>query len=134
MGTFKLLLVDDEPHVTLVLSRKLERAGFEVQIARDGEEGFAKAQSFLPDMIVSDLQMPRADGMTLAVNLAGCVATNKIPILLLSGRGFLLDDEVRANTNIVRVLEKPFSAKDIIANVNEILNAPESAQPMGRAA
>lgn len=134
MGTFKLLLVDDEPHVTLVLSRKLERAGFDVQIARDGEEGFTKAQSFLPDMIVSDLQMPRADGMTLAVNLAGCEATKEIPILLLSGRGFLLDDEVRANTNIVRVLEKPFSAKDIIANVHEILDAPESAQPMGRAA
>lgn len=119
----RLLLVDDEPHVTLVLSRKLERVGYEVQTARDGEEGFQTAQSFQPDLIVSDLQMPRLDGLGMATSLAGHPATMHIPILMLSGRGFLLDPQLAASTRIVRVLEKPFAASDIIRCAGEILES-----------
>lgn len=118
----RLLLVDDEPHVTIVLSRKLEREGYEVRAARDGEEGYRTAVAYRPDLVVSDLQMPRVDGLGMARLLAGDPATAKIPILMLSGRGFLLDKELAKTTRIVRVLEKPFAASDIIRCAKEILS------------
>lgn len=121
MGGKRILLVDDEPHVTLVLSRKLERAGFVVEVARDGEEGFTVACSFQPDLVISDLQMPRVDGLTLAANLAANESTSTIPVLMLSGRGFLLDTKLAESTRITRVLEKPFAASDIIQNAMEML-------------
>ncbi len=130
----RLLLVDDEPHVTLVLSRKLERVGYEVQTARDGEEGFLMAQSFQPDLIVSDLQMPRMDGLGMATSLAGHPATARIPILMLSGRGFLLDPHLASTTRIVRVLEKPFAASDIIRCAGEILESESQEDAKERAA
>lgn len=127
MDLKRILLVDDEPHVTLVLSRKLERAGFRVEVARDGEEGFAVACDYLPDLVISDLQMPRADGLTLATNLAANETTSSIPILMLSGRGFLLDTSLAASTRITKVLEKPFAASDIIQNAIEILSVHSDA-------
>lgn len=117
----QLLLVDDEPHVTLVLSRKLEHAGYEVRTARDGEEGYRAACEHRPDLVISDLQMPRVDGLGMARLLAEDPATVMIPILMLSGRGFLLDRELAKTTRIVRVLEKPFAASDIIRSAGEIL-------------
>jgi CheY-like chemotaxis protein len=134
MDRKRLLLVDDEPHVTLVLSRKLERAGYEVQTARDGEEGFETARSFQPDLIVSDLQMPRMDGLGMATTLAGDKATAHIPILMLSGRGFLLDQQLASTTRIVRVLEKPFAASDIIRSAGEILGIGGTENTKGLAA
>ena len=134
MNRKRLLLVDDEPHVTLVLSRKLERAGYEVQTARDGEEGLLTALSFLPDLIVSDLQMPRVDGLQMATNLANNTETSEIPILMLSGRGFLLDKQLAATTRIVRVLEKPFAASDIIRCAGEILGCATTENAKGQAA
>ncbi|GAB5495153.1 MAG: hypothetical protein Phyf2KO_02330 [Phycisphaerales bacterium] len=134
MGGKRILLVDDEPHVTLVLSRKLVRAGFQVETARDGEEGFAVACEFQPDLVVSDLQMPRADGLTLATKLASHETTNTIPVLMLSGRGFLLDTNLAATTRIARVLEKPFAASDIIQNAMEILAGAGVDDAQGQAA
>ena len=128
MDQKRILLVDDEPHVTLVLSRKLERAGFRVETARDGEEGFAVACEFLPDLVISDLQMPRVDGLTLATNLAANETTKSIPILMLSGRGFLLDTKLANATRIVKVLEKPFAASDIIQNAMEIVSLNEAGE------
>ena len=128
MDLKKVLLVDDEPHVTLVLSRKLERAGFTTRVARDGEEGFAAACEFEPDLVISDLQMPRVDGLSLATKLAEHEATSSIPILMLSGRGFLLDTATAASTRIVRVLEKPFAASDIIQNAMDIVSSDASAE------
>jgi CheY-like chemotaxis protein len=127
MDLKKILLVDDEPHVTLVLSRKLERAGFSTRIARDGEEGFAVACEFMPDLVISDLQMPRVDGLTLATNLAANKSTSSIPILMLSGRGFLLDKSLAESTRIVRVLEKPFAASDIIQNALDIVSSSNTS-------
>ncbi|MCA9274029.1 MAG: response regulator [Phycisphaerales bacterium] len=134
MDRKRLLLVDDEPHVTLVLSRKLEREGYEVRTARDGEEGYQTARGFQPDLIVSDLQMPRMDGLGMATTLAGDPTTFNIPILMLSGRGFLLDKQLAATTRIVRVLEKPFAASDIIRCAGEILGTESIDKVEGQAA
>ncbi|HED54092.1 MAG TPA: response regulator [Phycisphaerales bacterium] len=134
MSRQHVLLVDDEPHVTHVLSRKLQRAGLDVRIARDGEEAQRLAHELIPDIVVTDLQMPRVDGLGLALGLAASEQTCNVPILMLSGRGFLLDAELAQKTRIVRILEKPFSATEILACVREILESSTGTMTTGQAA
>ncbi|MED5382977.1 MAG: response regulator, partial [Cyanobacteriota bacterium] len=65
----RLLLVDDEPGLRTAVQAYLEDEGFEVATAVDGEEGFAKAQQMLPDLVISDVMMPRLDGYGLLKKL-----------------------------------------------------------------
>ncbi|MEM8756324.1 MAG: response regulator [Planctomycetota bacterium] len=123
----RVLLVDDEPHVTHVLGRRLRRHGYETLVARDGIEALEIGPGFRPDIILSDLQMPRLDGLSLAVELRRCTATAETPILLISGRGFLLDEERVRETNIVEVFEKPFSVDTVFAKITAIVSQQRSA-------
>lgn len=118
----RLLLVDDEPHITHILSRKLGKLGVEVAVARNGAEGFERAVEFAPSLILSDLQMPKLDGLGMAIKLAEDPATAGIPIVMISGRGFLLDDTRVRQTRIVEVLEKPFSVNAVIDVVGRVLS------------
>ena len=63
--TPRLLLVDDEPGLRTAVQAYLEDEGFDVTTAEDGEEGFSKAQQMLPDVVISDVMMPRLDGYGL---------------------------------------------------------------------
>ncbi|MEO1584640.1 MAG: response regulator [Planctomycetota bacterium] len=124
----RLLLVDDEPHVTHILARRLTKLGAEVRVARDGKEGLAEAIAFEPQVIVSDLQMPRMDGLDMAVALAANESSAGIPIVMISGRGFLLDDDRTRETRIVEILEKPFSISAVISVLSRILEAPYAGE------
>ncbi len=69
--TPRLLLVDDEPGLRTAVQAYLEDEGFDVTTAEDGEEGFSKAQQMLPDVVISDVMMPRLDGYGLLRNSRG---------------------------------------------------------------
>ncbi|MEL7482778.1 MAG: response regulator [Planctomycetota bacterium] len=118
----RILLVDDEPHVTHILGRRLGKLGAEVHVARNGSEGYERAVELVPDLILSDLQMPRSDGLDMAVRLAETPTTSQVPIVMLSGRGFLLDDARVRTTRIVEVLEKPFSVSTVIQVFTRVLS------------
>ncbi len=126
-----MLLVDDEPHITHILARKLSRLGLEVSTARNGSEGFERALEVVPSVILSDLQMPKLDGLEMALRLAEHPTTSSIPIIMISGRGFLLDDARVRKTRIAEVLEKPFSASSVLMIVQRVL---EWSPPAGAAA
>lgn len=117
----KILLVDDEPHITHVLSRRLERRGYAVRVARDGQEGLRLAGEWRPHLIISDLQMPRLDGLSMAERLRAAAETEWTPIIMISGRGFLLDADRLRRTNITEVLEKPFSAEAVLELAERII-------------
>lgn len=124
-----VLLVDDEPHITHILSRKLRVMGADVRVARTGVEGLQLAAEQLPDIILSDLQMPEMDGIEMAVRLADDPATARVPIIMISGRGFLLDDARLRQTRIIEVLEKPFSVNAVLTLVHKTLSwsSPEES-------
>ena len=69
----RLLLVDDEPGLRTAVQAYLEDEGFDVTTAVDGEEGFAKAQQMLPDVVISDVMMPRLDGYGLLKKLLSLI-------------------------------------------------------------
>lgn len=123
----RVLVVDDEAHIVHVVTLKLQNAGFEVITASDGEEGLAVATDQLPDLIVTDYQMPFVSGLEMCTRLRQQEQTSHIPALMLTARGFSIPPQDLAQTNIRQVLSKPFSPRDILARVQELIDRPEAA-------
>jgi DNA-binding response OmpR family regulator len=132
MGTKTILLADDEAHITCVVADKLRVAGFAVVTARDGEEAFELASRVRPDLVVTDLQMPRMSGLELAAKLRAFEPTSGTPVIMLTARGYILDQGEVARTNIKCVMSKPFSAKAVVKQVAELLGVTTpAAAPVG---
>ena len=122
-----ILIADDEPHIRYMLELKLGRAGFMVLTAGNGHQAYDLACQHHPDLVVSDYQMPGADGLEFCTRLRENPETKGIPALLLTARGYKIPPSDLAKTNIQRVMDKPFSSKELIVEVHELLNAAQSA-------
>ena len=122
MTSRTVLIVDDESHILHVVSLKLGNAGYEVITAGDGEEGYELACQSLPDLIITDLQMPYMTGVEMCARLKRNKATASIPALLLTARGYALGAEDLQRTSIRHVLSKPFSPRELLDMIAEILN------------
>lgn len=130
-----VLLADDEAHITCVVADRLRSAGFDVTTARDGEEALELALRLRPALVITDLQMPRMSGLELALKLAAAEATAKTPVIMLTARGYILDQELTDRTNIRTVMGKPFSAREVVRRASELLGiAPANAAPRPEAA
>lgn len=116
-----ILVTDDEAHIVHVVSMKLRNAGFEVITAEDGEEGFDATVERLPDLVITDYHMPFMTGLEMCAKLKKDGRTASIPALMLTARGFDLGGDYLRTTNIVGVLSKPFSPREVLARVQEIL-------------
>ena len=109
-----ILVVDDEAHITHVVALKLTNAGYRVITAGDGEEAFEIAQAEKPDLVITDLQMPYMSGLELSKKLRRTPDTSTTPVLMLTARGYALDQSELGQTNIKGVMSKPFSPRDIL--------------------
>ncbi len=117
----KILVVDDEIHILRVVAIKLKNNGFEVITAEDGKQGFETALAEMPDMIISDYQMPNMTGIEMVEKLRQNETTKCIPVIMLTARGFAIEDQQKQNLNIAEFLSKPFSPKELLNTVEEIL-------------
>lgn len=127
MSKHTVLLADDEAHITHVMSRAVRAAGFEVVTAEDGEQAYELAVEHRPVLIVTDLQMPYMSGIDLARKLNEHNELRAIPVILLSARGYVVEQESKLLCNIRRVIEKPFSARDVVAKIQEVIAAEMEA-------
>jgi CheY-like chemotaxis protein len=116
-----ILVVDDETHILHVVSLKLANAGYDVITAEDGEEGLEVALERQPDLVITDYQMPFMTGLELCVKLKQDSRTAQTPALMLTARGFSLSGDALGQTNIAAVLSKPFSPREILSKVQELL-------------
>ncbi len=117
----KILVIDDELGIVQVLAIKLRKAGFEVLTAMDGEEGADAARTHRPDIILTDHQMPYVTGTEMCRDLLNDTSTADIPVIILTARGHSLDDGDRSLANVRRVLSKPFSPREVLEIIEEIL-------------
>ena len=122
-----ILVVDDETHILHVVSLKLAKASYDVITAGDGEEGLELALQCHPDLVITDYQMPFMSGLEMCMELKQHESTRTTPALMLTARGFDLAGEVLEQTNIVSVISKPFSLREILARVCELVG-PASVQ------
>jgi DNA-binding response OmpR family regulator len=117
----RVLIVDDEAHILQVLNLKLRNAGYDVLTAADGEEGAEIAARERPHLIITDFQMPYMTGLEMCKALASQDATRSIPVVMLTARGYALEDDDLAACNIKEVLSKPFSPRSVLQLVERLL-------------
>lgn len=122
-----ILLVDDEPYVTALVSLRLKRAGDHVRVASDGKEALAMAFQCVPQVIVSDFQMPVMNGFEMARALKADPRTAHVPVILLTARGHLLSPSELASTNIKLMLPKPFSTRELLTTIDELATSSNLA-------
>jgi len=119
----KILVADDETHILHVVSLKLRNAGFNVLTARDGQEALELAQQEQPDLIITDYHMPQLSGLELCQRLKQDPRTSAIPAIMLTARGYHLEPHDTQESGILRMLSKPFSPRQLLTTVNEVLAA-----------
>lgn len=122
-----VLIVDDEAHIVQVLSLKLTNAGYDVISAGDGEEASELAQQRQPDLIITDFQMPYMTGLELCKVLSNTPSTQSIPVIMLTARGYALDDQELDACNIRCVISKPFSPRSVVQEVARQLSGRDEA-------
>lgn len=126
----RVLVVDDEPMVTEVVGRYLQREGFEVALARDGEEALRLAREQKPDLVVLDLMLPRLDGLEVCRRLR---RDSQVPIIMLTAKGEELDRILGLELGADDYVVKPFSPGELVARIKAVLRRAttraESAGP-----
>jgi two-component system, OmpR family, alkaline phosphatase synthesis response regulator PhoP len=122
-----ILAVDDEAHILHVVSLKLQNAGFTVVTANDGEEAFDAATAHPIDLVITDYQMPGMSGLDLARKLHNEPGKRSLPVMLLTAHGLALEQVELAKAGITVCLSKPFSPRDLLSKVNELLEKREAA-------
>lgn len=117
----RILVVDDEVAILHVVALKLRMAGFEVRTAQDGAAGLELAQVEKPDLVISDYQMPKLSGLEMCQRLRQNPRTADIPAILLTARGFDLDESALQAAGIGRCMSKPFSPREVLEAAEEFL-------------
>jgi len=117
---FKILVVDDEAPIANVVAMKLRNAGLEVIVAMDGLEAYELAIAERPDFMITDLQMPGMSGIELCARLVAEL-DGGIPTILLTAKGFELTAESVRELPVRRIMTKPFSPRELLAQVQELL-------------
>jgi DNA-binding response OmpR family regulator len=123
----KILLVDDERAITANLAPFLERSGFVVAVAADGEEALRQVASFGPDLIVLDILMPRVDGREVLRRLRQ--ADNWTPVILLTQVGESTERAMALEEGADDYLNKPFDPHELVARIRAVLRRARPGQP-----
>ena len=119
----KILIVDDEPSIQDLLVFNLEKEGYKTITASDGEEGVSLALSQNPDLILLDVMLPKADGLTVCKRIRQTL--NKTPIIMLSAKGEEIDKILGLEIGADDYMTKPFSVRELIARVKANLRKVE---------
>ena len=129
MPDSSVLVVDDDPVILKLLEVNFEMEGFNVLLAQDGTEGIEVARREQPDIIVSDIMMPRQSGLELVSELKGDPATSNIPIILLSAKAQNADVRSGMDAGADDYITKPFEPLDLVDRVNRLLESNASKRP-----
>jgi DNA-binding response OmpR family regulator len=119
----RILLIDDDPALLEVVSLAVTDAGHAVTTAEDGERGWTLLQSSRPNLVVSDINMPRLDGFALLRKLRG--AGDALPLILLTSRDSEIDEALGLELGADDYVSKPFSARVLVARIAALLRREE---------
>jgi DNA-binding NarL/FixJ family response regulator len=121
----RLLVVDDDPNLVLLVKDYLEFRGYEVVAASNGLEALEVMRRLTPDLVICDVMMPEMDGYTFVQTLRSDRATDWIPVIFLSARGQTADRVRGLNTGADAYLVKPFEPEELVAQVEATLKHTE---------
>ncbi len=123
--TKHIVLCDDEIAILRAAEYKLTAAGFDVRCAGNGEDAWREIERRLPDLVVTDLQMPQLDGFGLCRRIRENPLTRHLPVIMLTAKGCELSAaESTEKYGLAKLMIKPFSPRELLRTVEQILNGP----------
>ncbi|MGF1600420.1 MAG: response regulator transcription factor [Thermosynechococcaceae cyanobacterium] len=117
----KLLLIDDDPNLILLVKDYLELRGYEVVTAKNGREALRVLEQDLPSLIICDVMMPEMDGYSFVKRVRENPQTNWLPVLFLSAKGQIQDRVTGLNTGADVYMVKPFEPDELVAQIEASL-------------
>ncbi len=117
----RLLLIDDDPNLILLVKDYLEFRGYEVMTAENGREALEKLEEKIPDLIICDVMMPEMDGYALVEHVRQDQRMCWVPVLFLSAKGQIQDKVKGLNTGADVYMVKPFEPEELVAQVESSL-------------
>ena len=118
----KVLIIDDEPYILLMLKKMLEKAGYEVDLASNGKEGLDLFGKNAADLVITDIIMPDKEGLEIILEMKK--QRPDLKIIAISGGGRISPEsylECAAHFGASRVFQKPFKQKELVSAVNELI-------------
>ena len=116
-----VLVIDDDPVILELLRVNFEIEGFDVITATDGDEGLERAQAERPDVVISDIMMPRRDGLQLLNDLKSGAATSDLPVILLSAKAQKSEVQEGLDLGADDYITKPFDPIKLIDRLNAVV-------------
>lgn len=129
----RILLVDDELSVVRLLEYELAREGYDVVSAMDGKVAWELALGRPPDLVVTDYYMPVMDGLEFCRRLGAHSKTRHIPVLVISSRWCGVEDQFKQLDNVLDLIRKPFSLRDLTGRIAEALARRDNHPARARA-
>jgi DNA-binding response OmpR family regulator len=117
----RVLVVEDEADIRRLVSIKLKGAGYEVLTASDGEEGLAAAVRDKPDLLVSDVMMPKKDGYTMVREVREALGSDAPVVIMLTSRGQDTDVATGLDSGADDYIVKPFAPRELIARIQVVM-------------
>ncbi|MBI2849410.1 MAG: response regulator transcription factor [Chloroflexi bacterium] len=128
MSKGKILLVDDEKKILSLVRAYLEREGYQVIEATDGQQGLEAFRRESPDLIVLDLMLPKIDGLEVCREIR---RTSSVPIIMLTARDEDIDKLVGLELGADDYITKPFSPRELVARIRAVLRRSHPAEAAG---
>ena len=119
--TQKILIVDDEPNIVTSLEFLMQRSGYEVSVAADGEQALQQMASFQPDLVLLDVMLPVRSGFEVCQKIRENSDWNHVKVVMLSAKGRDLDVSKGMALGANAYVTKPFSTKELIEQVRQLL-------------
>jgi DNA-binding response OmpR family regulator len=117
----KLLIADDEPNILISLEFLMKREGYEVHLARDGQEALDAIAAIRPDLVLLDVMMPRKSGFDVCQEVRASETLKGTRILMLTAKGRDTDVAKGTALGVNAYMTKPFSTKELVEKVRELL-------------
>ncbi|WP_353260175.1 response regulator transcription factor [Prochlorothrix hollandica] len=121
MAAARVLLVDDEPGIREAVQAYLQDDGFTVEVASDAQEGWDKLQQMRPDLVITDLMMPRVDGYQFLRQMREDDRFKALPVVFLTARGMTSDRIQGYQAGCDAYLSKPFDPDELVTIIQNLL-------------
>lgn len=129
-----ILLIEDEADISELIQFNLERHGFKVRAAANGEDGLKMAAAQVPQLMLLDIMMPGCDGLTVLRRVRENAATKNVPVIMLTAKGEESDIVVGLELGADDYMTKPFSPRELVARVKAMLRrVDDSVKPAASA-
>lgn len=119
----KILVVDDDPYILMSLEFLMKKSGYQVMIARNGQEALDAVHSFMPDLVLLDIMMPDVDGYAICRYIKSEPRLKGIHVVFVSAKTRDADIEKGIQLGASLYVSKPFSTRELMRQVNELLDA-----------